>query len=64
MNRPYKRDWQKTRIHAVCGAIIGGGSVLVGGGDWRTALAGAIILAVLAGIFLDQFWEHFISWWH
>lgn len=63
MNAPYQRDWQKTRIHAVCGAVLSGGPVLLGGGGWVMALVCAIVLGVLAGMYLDRFWEHILSWW-
>ena len=63
MSNPYQRDWQKTMSHAVCGAVIGGGPVLVGGGGWVMALIMAIVLGILAGVFLDRFWHHFLDWW-
>ena len=63
MTAPYKRDWQKTRIHAVCGFVVGGGTVLLSGGGWMAALVWAVIFGLLAGIFLDRFWDHLRSWW-
>jgi len=61
MSAPYRRDWQKTRIHAVGGALVGGVPVLISGGGWVMTLLCAIIGGLLAGIFLDRFWEHFTS---
>jgi hypothetical protein len=58
-----KRDWQKTRIHFGCGAILGGLTAFAGGGNWIWILITAGVVGLLAGIFLDRFWEHFQSWW-
>jgi len=68
-------DWLKVGLHFFFGAVLGGA---LGAGAWlywteaesgKTAVGfitgGAILLGVLAAIFLDDFWEnlkHFIDW--
>lgn len=63
MSAPYKRDWQKTRIHAFFGFLLGGVTTLVSGGSWVAVLVWALILGLLAGIFLDSFRDDLRSWW-
>jgi hypothetical protein len=63
MNEPDKRDWEKTVIHGVCGAVVGAGMGFYSGGTIAWAVGGAIGLGILAAIFLDDFWELFLRWW-
>jgi outer membrane lipoprotein SlyB len=64
MNDKPKRDWQKTRIHFFCGAILGGLLAFASGGGWLTSLITAISVGAFAAIFLDRFWEDFLRWWN
>ena len=63
MNEPDKRDWEKTVIHGVCGAVVGAGMGLYLGQEIIWGIGGAIALGVLAAFFLDDFWEKFLRWW-
>jgi hypothetical protein len=63
MSAHHKRDWQKTRIHACFGFILGGATALVSGGSWVAVLAWALVVGLAAGIFLDEFWDNLRSWW-
>lgn len=64
MNDGPKRDWQKTRIHFVCGVIFGGLSAFASGGAWIAIVVVALATGLLAAIFLDQFWEGNGSIWN
>jgi hypothetical protein len=64
----YKKiDWLKVILHFICGAFLG---ALIGFGFWvywfdeqsiRASLfwlsGGALVIGLLAAIFLDRFWE-------
>jgi len=63
MNSDHERDWQKTRIHFVCGFVLGSISTFGSGGGWVLAVICGLLLGTLAGVFLDRFWERFQSWW-
>ena len=63
MNDEPKRDWEKTWIHFVFGFVVGWLAVFSTGGGWIVNLAVALLLGILAAIYLDKFWEEFLSWW-
>jgi len=63
-----KRDWFKTVLHFICGAILGGILGLVTCWWWMDSdvsrstvivflSGGALVFGVLAGLFLDSFWD-------
>ena len=57
-----QRDWQKTRIHFVCGALLGGMTMLSdvpSHGSWIWFLIVPLVTGLIAAIFLDRFWD----WW-
>jgi ABC-type phosphate transport system permease subunit len=62
MNGAPKRDWEKTRIHFVCGFLVGLFAAYSGSG-WLITLTVALGFGILAAIFLDKFWDNIRSWW-
>lgn len=64
MNDRPKRDWQKTRIHFVCGVIFGGLSAFGSDGGWIVIAIIALVTGMLAAVFLDQFWDGIGSIWN
>ena len=76
MSEHQKRDWAKTRLHFVCGGLMGAGVGLYFWFDstWNDSwligaafiIGGGVALGILAGFFLDDFWENFLRlfrWW-
>jgi hypothetical protein len=57
MNDARKRDWQTTRIHFVCGLMIGGVSAFVMGGGWVAISIAGLAVGLFAAIFMDGFWD-------
>ena len=65
MSDGQQRDWFKTWLHFFCGLVAGG---LVGfytfQDSWICILITALVVAVLAAIYLDDFWESVSGrWW-
>ena len=60
-----KRDWEQTRLHFVCGVILGGLGMLPtlpwfpSHWDWIWFLVIPLGTGLAAAIFLDRFWD----WW-
>ena len=54
-----KRDWQQTRIHFVCGVILGAMAAFGLGGGWLPILSAGLIVGILAAIFMDKVWDRF-----
>ena len=56
------RDWGKTWLHFFCGFIVGGGVGAYAFGDWLYLLITALVVGILAALFLDGFWDEFLRW--
>jgi len=67
-------DWFKVILHFVCGAVVGAlvglglwvndcgdGDSFCGGAFWIGG--GAIVVGLLAGVFLDRFWDALKDRW-
>jgi len=57
-----QRDWQKTRIHFVFGALLGGLTMLSdvpSNNGWIWFFVMSLGTGLIAAIFLDRFW----GWW-
>jgi len=63
MNDWSQRDWFKTWVHFLCGLVVGAGIGAYVFGEWLYILIAALVAGILAAIFLDEFWEDFLSWW-
>jgi hypothetical protein len=63
MSDGQQRDWFKTWVHFFCGLVAGG---LVGlytfQDSWIYVLVTALAVAILAAIYLDDFWDDFLRW--
>jgi hypothetical protein len=54
----------KTRIHFVCGALLGGLTILSdvpSSGSWIWFLVVPLVTGLIAAIFLDKFWDLWVS---
>ncbi len=58
-----KRDWEKTWIHGVCGLFLGAALGFSWSSEVWGAVIGAVLIGLIAAIYLDDFWEDFLSWW-
>ena len=65
MSNGQQRDWFKTWLHFLCGLVAG---ALVGfytfQDNWIGIVITALVAAILAAIYLDDFWESVSGrWW-
>ena len=55
-----QRDWFKTWVHFFCGLVVGAVMGAYAFGEWLYILITALVVGILAAIFLDEFWDDFL----
>jgi len=61
MNNEPQRDWFKIWVHFFCGLVVGGGIGAYCFSEWHYIIIAAVVVGILAAVFLDDFWDDFLS---